>query len=193
MGEVLQTHKINWARLITNFCRRIDSLMSDYHQFELCHKEPIEVDELDIQLDNLSPELLSVCVYVAGFFCHKFSYLPAVVKENIPEDDSFYRAIQDLDRGRLKHPQSSVVSFVVNCHHLFNLLPSNLKQCRNYIIQSFELLDDLTSTNINEETVYRTLANIFIKNFCHSKDSVRHQLSKIIMSKTGVKLNKISL
>ena len=154
----MQTHKINWARLITNFCGRFDSSMSDYHQYELCHKEVhIEVDELDIQLDNLSPELLSVCVYVAGFLCHKFSYLPAVDKENIPEDDSLYRAIQDLDRGGLKFPQSSVVSFVVNCHHLFNLLPSNLKQCRNYI-----MLDDLFSTNINEETVYRTLANIFI-------------------------------
>ena len=66
MGEVLQTRKINWARLVTNYCGRIYSSMSDYHQCELCHKEPIEVDEFDIQLDNLSPELLSVCV--CGWF-----------------------------------------------------------------------------------------------------------------------------
>ena len=111
--------------------------------------------------------LFSFYIYI--YICH-FNSLPTIL---FPEDDGFYRAIQDLDRGGLKYLQSSVVSFVVNCHHLFNLLPSNLKQCRNYIIESFELLDDLFSTNINEETVTSTI-------FCHSKDSDRHQLSKII-------------
>ena len=78
--------------------------------------------------------------------------------------------IQAIDSGGLKYPDQSVVTFVINCHYIFENLPIKKKKCRNYLIQTFEMVDDVFDTKINDDAAYRCLANILMNNFSKSLD-----------------------
>jgi len=124
---------------------------------------------------------MGVIVYIAGYLCHKFPFLPSQERENVPDlpDMTF---LQELDRGGLKFPSDSVTTFVRNCHDVFERMIAKKKTCRNHLIQTFELIDDMHDTNILSENVYRTLANILINNWSHSVSDFRplkRQYSKL--------------
>ena len=72
--------------------------------------------------------------------CKQFPFLPVILKENIEvEEGSSFEFIDLMNRGKLKFTSETVVTFVLFCHRLFDLLSPQQKCCRNYIIQCYKL------------------------------------------------------
>jgi len=168
VADVMQAERIQWAKITTMVLGRTTAAQST-HFCDLCSADPSEIFDIDMNIDSTSDQLRGVCAYVAGYLCHKFSSLPCIQKENIdPEEGGSFEFIHHLNRGGLKIPGETVVTFVILCHHVFDHLQTNGKHCRNYIIQCFEVVDDMFDTNINNTDVFRTLANILMNNYSHS-------------------------
>ena len=71
-----------------------------------------------------------------------------------------------MNRGGLKCPAVPGIAFVSYCHSVFECLTAEKLTCRNHLIQVFQIVDDVFDTNIQEEGIFRKLANVFMNNFC---------------------------
>jgi len=159
--EVFEAQRINWANLVNKFMGRDYVTDTSAHLCSLCTSDPDTI--LDIQSATpASDELLATCAYIAGYLCKKFSFLPT---SSTTDSQTSMQLINILDRGGLKYPSETVIDFVLNCHQVFEALEGFQKSCRNFLIQCFELLDDLYDSDIGSEKVYRTMANILQINF----------------------------
>lgn len=174
--EVYEAERIDWAKLVNRFQGREFITTTSSHSCSLCLSEPDKIDDI-VQCNKNNHQLLATCGYIAGYLCKKFPLLPTYTGEI--ENQSSLQLIQLLNRGGLKYPGGSVINFVLNCNNLFEQLDPAKKSCRNFLIQCFELLDDIHDTKICSERVFRTVANIFQNNFSHIETSQHIDKRKI--------------
>ena len=177
VAEVVHSNRIHWSTITNMFLGRSHDLSTSSHNCEFCIMEPTDVFELDIT-SRENHQTLAACAYIGGYLCHQFQNLPSVAPET--SSSEAYEFTKLLDRGGLKYPAESVVTWVAYCHNLFDELSPHLRQCRTYLIKTFEIVDDVFDTNIEDERIYRTLANIFSNNYCRSYNQGRPSLPKVL-------------
>jgi len=177
VSEIVNHKRIQWAKVTNIFLDR-PSASTSLHNCPMCHTEPTDIFTTELTTFTPDDNIYGAFVYIAGYLCHKFTSLPSIERENIDQSRCF-DFLQILDRGGLKYPSPPVVSFVSLCHSAFISLTEEQTTCRNFCMQVFQVVNDVFDTQIEGEAVFRTVANIFMNNFCKTYNVDRSSKRKL--------------
>lgn len=189
VSDIIHTHRIQWSKVTTRFFGRLDNIKKQaQHHCDDCDKNP-EEDILHLLKNDdtkCSEAVLGACVYIAGYLCHKFPYLPSQeYSELAAEEPKEIEFLRFIDRGGLKYPAPSILSFVCNCVAFFERFYDDSKRCRNYLMKCFQVIDELTDAQVGNDGPYRCLANILMNNYCRETTTNSNCLKRKIHKLTG--------
>lgn len=190
VADVIHTQRIQWSKVANQFLGLAGQGSSSSHRCDLCDVTPNEDNYFKFLMDTdvvQADHLLGACVYIAGYLCHQVPSLPSIHRHDAAIDEKKeFEFLHILDRGGLKYPDPSVISFVYNCHNYFENLSIDDKRCRNYLIKCFEMIDELYDTQVTDTRAYRCLANILLNNYCKTTNLSRPLPRKLQkLSETG--------